>query len=286
MFVDDKTMNVLGKRTDGTTRNELIVRVYASTRRPRASPCTRTTGTTIGYQTGAVRTTDLSQQRSGTTATVTIAASAGTYTGAPSSGRTWSSSCGEPRAHGRDARRRGPDALRHPGRAFDAAASGWYNAGARAGRRQVGEPERDARRRRSSSRALRRLRRSRPEARTLLTNQNSGKCVDASESATANGTVVQQYTCNTSTAQQWVFTATDGGYYQVASSNAVGQVWDVKDVLTTDYATVNLWANVGATNQQWQPTVVTGPYYQLAARHSAKCLDVPDASTADVDLQQ
>ena len=30
MFVDDNTMNIVGKRTDGSTRSELIVRVYAS----------------------------------------------------------------------------------------------------------------------------------------------------------------------------------------------------------------------------------------------------------------
>jgi alpha-glucosidase (family GH31 glycosyl hydrolase) len=29
MFVDDKTMNVMGKRTDGSTHNELITRVYS-----------------------------------------------------------------------------------------------------------------------------------------------------------------------------------------------------------------------------------------------------------------
>src|SRR5439155_1146642 len=57
--------------------------------------------------------------------------------------------------------------------------------------------------------------------------QASGKCVDAASSATANGTFVQQYTCNGSGAQQWVVTATDSGYYQIATKNAAGQVWDV-----------------------------------------------------------
>jgi hypothetical protein len=121
-----------------------------------------------------------------------------------------------------------------------------------------------------------------------VVNRASGKCVDASNSATVNGTVVQQYTCNNSTAQQWVFTATDGGNFQVGSRNATGQVWDIVGgtASTGDGVKVNLWGYVGGTNQQWRPTVVSGPYYQFVARHSAKCLDVSNATTADIQLQQ
>src|SRR5205814_1807640 len=60
-----------------------------------------------------------------------------------------------------------------------------------------------------------------------VTNQASGKCVDAATSGTASGTVVQQYTCNSTAAQQWIFTAVGGGYYEIATKNAAGQVWDV-----------------------------------------------------------
>ena len=85
MFVDDKTMNVLGKRTDGSTRNELIARVYAS-RTPSGFTLYEDDGETIAYQSGAVRTTSISQQLSadGTSETVTVAAASGTYDGAPS----------------------------------------------------------------------------------------------------------------------------------------------------------------------------------------------------------
>lgn len=82
MFVDDKTLNILGKRSDGTRRNDLIVRAYAS-----ATPTTFTLyeddGRTIAYQNGATRMTPLSQHLAGATETVSIGPPSGTYAGAP-----------------------------------------------------------------------------------------------------------------------------------------------------------------------------------------------------------
>src|SRR5439155_131542 len=80
-----------------------------------------------------------------------------------------------------------------------------------------------------------------------VTIQLSSKCVDAAGAATANGTFVQQYTCNTSAAQQWQFTATDSGYYQVGSHNNTAQVWDVSGgtTATADGVKVQLWGYNG-----------------------------------------
>ena len=64
----------------------------------------------------------------------------------------------------------------------------------------------------------------------------SGKCVDARAAATANGTAVQQYTCNGSAAQSWQFTATDSGYYRIGVASAPNQVWDETGVSTADGA--------------------------------------------------
>lgn len=84
IHVDDQTMNVTGRRLDSTTRDELITRVYSDST---SSDFTlyEDDGSTNAYQSGSIRTTALSQSLSGTTQTVTIAASSGTYTGAPSS---------------------------------------------------------------------------------------------------------------------------------------------------------------------------------------------------------
>ena len=131
MYVDDKTMNVLGKRTDGAIRNELIVRVYAANE-PSNFTLYEDDGETIAYQNGAVRITDISQQLAddGKSATVTISAAQGTYNGAPAN-RT---DVVELVTDGMQAM--APVTLNDDElpqqttrTAFDAASSGWFNAG-------------------------------------------------------------------------------------------------------------------------------------------------------------
>jgi hypothetical protein len=126
-----------------------------------------------------------------------------------------------------------------------------------------------------------------PTGLTTVVNKGSGKCVDARSGATANGTAVQQYTCNSSTAQQWQLQATDSGYYRVNNGNNTAQALDVTGVSTADSALLQLWAYGGGTNQQWLPVVESDGSYHFVNRNSGKCLDVPSASTADsVQLQQ
>ncbi|TDO33540.1 ricin-type beta-trefoil lectin protein [Kribbella sp. VKM Ac-2527] len=117
--------------------------------------------------------------------------------------------------------------------------------------------------------------------------KHSGKCVDARAAATPNGTAVQQYACNNSTAQQWQFQPTSDGYVRINARNNAAQVLDVTGVSTADSAPIQLWAYGNGLNQQWQPVEEADGAYHLVNRNSGKCLDVPSASTADsVQLQQ
>ncbi|WP_443742643.1 RICIN domain-containing protein [Umezawaea endophytica] len=118
-------------------------------------------------------------------------------------------------------------------------------------------------------------------------SQASGKCVDARAAATANGTVVQQYTCNDSTAQQWQFQPTSGGFSRINARDNSAQVLDVANVSTADGGLIHLWTYGGGNNQQWQAVEQAGGSYRFVSRLSGKCLDVPGASTAEsVQLQQ
>ena len=127
-FVDDKTMNVVGKRTDASTRDELIARVYANAASTNFT-LYEDDGSSTAYKTGSVRTTAISQSISGSVATVTVAASSGTYTGAPSS----RSNVVELVTNNTQvsAVTLGGSALTKYSTksAFDGASSGWYNAG-------------------------------------------------------------------------------------------------------------------------------------------------------------
>jgi type 1 glutamine amidotransferase len=120
-----------------------------------------------------------------------------------------------------------------------------------------------------------------PAAWYSVVNKNSGKCLDARAAGTVNGTAIQQYACNASTAQQYQFATTSGGYTRVNNRGNSAQVLDVTDVSTADNAKIQTWTYGGGNNQQWQPVAETGGYYHLVNRNSGKCLDVPAASTAD-----
>ncbi len=130
MYVDDKTMNALGQRTDGSTADQLIVKVYGDSS-PSNFTMTEDDGTSTAYQSGAERTTTISQQLSGSTETVTIDPSSGTYSGAPSSRANQIDLV----THGSASQvsavtLNGSPLTQYPNKAaFDAATSGWYNAG-------------------------------------------------------------------------------------------------------------------------------------------------------------
>jgi alpha-glucosidase (family GH31 glycosyl hydrolase) len=86
--VDDLTMNALGARQDGRRPDELIVRVDADDH-PASRGRSRfrlyeDDGETVAYLKGAVRTTEISQRRTGDRIEIAIKPAIGTYAGAPS----------------------------------------------------------------------------------------------------------------------------------------------------------------------------------------------------------
>jgi beta-glucanase (GH16 family) len=120
-----------------------------------------------------------------------------------------------------------------------------------------------------------------------FTNRASGKCMDARSSAVANGTVVQQYTCNNTFAQHWQIQDAGGGYYRINQRNSVPQVLDIVGVNAANGAKTHLWSYVGGANQQWRAEASGTGSYRFIARHSGRCLDVPSgAATESLQLQQ
>ncbi|MEU9993921.1 RICIN domain-containing protein [Streptomyces sp. NPDC050848] len=120
-----------------------------------------------------------------------------------------------------------------------------------------------------------------PTGIVTVVNSGSGKCLDARAAATVNGTAVQQYACNGTTAQQWNIATASDGHVRIGSRADSAQVVDVSDVSTADNAAVHLWTYGGGLNQQWRAVDEGGGAFHLVNRNSGKCLDVPSASTAD-----
>lgn len=120
-----------------------------------------------------------------------------------------------------------------------------------------------------------------PDAWYQLANKSSGKCVDARAAGTANGTVIQQYGCNGTQAQQFQFQPTSGGFSRVNNRNDATKVIDVTGVSAADNAGLQLWTYSNGNNQQWQAVSEGGGYFHLVSRLSSKCLTVPGGSLAD-----
>jgi len=97
-----------------------------------------------------------------------------------------------------------------------------------------------------------------------------GKCIDVAGAGSANGTAVQLYDCNGSSAQQWSVGNADG------SIRALGKCMDVANGSTTNGAKIQLYDCNATGAQKW-----TVPNGALVNTGSGKCLDVTGKSSAN-----
>jgi GH25 family lysozyme M1 (1,4-beta-N-acetylmuramidase) len=100
---------------------------------------------------------------------------------------------------------------------------------------------------------------------------NGGKCLDDTGSSTADGNLIQIWTCNGDDAQKWTV-APDG------TIRAFGMCLDVTNGGTANGTPIQLWGCIaGDANQRWE----VGSDAQLINPQSGKCLDDTGQSTAN-----
>ena len=97
-----------------------------------------------------------------------------------------------------------------------------------------------------------------------------GKCVDVSGAGTANGTAVQLYDCNGSTAQNWTV-ASDG------TLRGLGKCLDIAAAGTANGSLVQIYDCNGTGAQQWQAQ----SNGTLRNPVSNRCLDAQNNSSAN-----
>jgi beta-glucanase (GH16 family) len=119
-----------------------------------------------------------------------------------------------------------------------------------------------------------------------IINENSGLCVGASGQGTANGTILQMWTCangtySTQLSQEWIFTAASSGYYEIADANATTEAWNVVSKGTTNGSKMQIWTYAAATNEEFSAVSLGSGYYKFVGQGSGLCLDVPSNSTAN-----
>ncbi|WP_405009866.1 ricin-type beta-trefoil lectin domain protein [Kitasatospora sp. NBC_01539] len=108
-----------------------------------------------------------------------------------------------------------------------------------------------------------------PPPGTTVIRGYGGKCVDVAGANSANGTKVDLYTCNGTTAQQWTHTG--------STFRALGKCLDVAAAGTADGTKVQVYDCNGTNAQAW----TTGANGSLVNTGSGKCLDVTGWSTTD-----
>ena len=117
-----------------------------------------------------------------------------------------------------------------------------------------------------------------------VVNSGSGRCLDAVDWGTADGTQLQQWACGApdQANQNWQLRPVGDGHYQVVNRHNL-RVWDVDGGAgaTADGVRVHLWSYTGNTNQQWRAEPAGSGGHRFVARHSGKCLTVDGSSTAD-----
>ncbi|MGW5720898.1 ricin-type beta-trefoil lectin domain protein [Amycolatopsis sp. NPDC003865] len=97
-----------------------------------------------------------------------------------------------------------------------------------------------------------------------------GKCVDVAGANNANGTAVQLYDCNGTSAQQWTV-GSDG------TVKALGKCLDVTSAGTANGTPIQLWDCNGSTAQKWS----ANGSQNLVNAGSGKCLDATGNSSAN-----
>lgn len=113
----------------------------------------------------------------------------------------------------------------------------------------------------------------------IITNVNSGKCLQPANLATANSTAVVQNTYASNATQQWQFVQAGSGYYYI--QNVTSQtVMDISGKSTASGAADIIYTNKSQTNQQFELISYNG-YYKIKNRNSGLVLSISGSSTSN-----
>ena len=118
----------------------------------------------------------------------------------------------------------------------------------------------------------------------VLQNIATGKVLDVKGGSNSNGTNVQVYERNNSTAQKFIFESTElvkTATYVFHSGANYGQVVDLNNASTQDGATVTTWTSNNGGNQKWNLSGNGDGTYRISNAANGKVLDVSGGTVSD-----
>jgi glucoamylase len=98
-----------------------------------------------------------------------------------------------------------------------------------------------------------------------------GNCIDDAGASTNDGTAIQIWTCNATSAQSWIWNSGDG------TLRAFDKCMDVAGGGTANGTQIQLWDCNGTGAQQWR----WRRQNRLVNPHSGRCLDITEGGTGD-----
>ena len=114
-----------------------------------------------------------------------------------------------------------------------------------------------------------------------LISRHSGKALDVSGGATADGANVIQWTYGGGNNQRWTLTHLGNNTYRIIGVQS-GKALEVASTSTANGTNVDIRTNTGANNQRWTISATSGGFYRLSpVSSSGSALDVSGVSTAD-----
>lgn len=109
-----------------------------------------------------------------------------------------------------------------------------------------------------------------------------GSCLDVKGGKTANGTNIQIYQSNGTSAQYFHFIPLSNGFYKIASTLNESKVLDVAGGSNASKANVQLYQSNNTNAQQWKIQDAGNGYFTIRPRTNTNlCLDVSNGSTSD-----
>ena len=117
-----------------------------------------------------------------------------------------------------------------------------------------------------------------PVGQYTISSNHSHLCVDIEGGSGTPGAHAVQANCSAAQSQRFDVLPDQGGSYRFSGA-ATHQSLDITGASTANGAWLTQWTDTAGDNQRFQVNA-TPDGYQVVARHSGKCLDVSDWSTA------
>ena len=117
-------------------------------------------------------------------------------------------------------------------------------------------------------------------------NRNSGKCVNVNHDRSDAGAPIQQYSCDHTPADKFLFVDLGNGYWEIEGQNSHECVAPENNWTGNGVPLVQ-WYCQGNDAQQWQLQPATNGSYRAVDKASGLCMTVPNWSSDDwLQLQQ